>query len=106
MAPRAKLLGLEALDRREGAGGGGGPVQESFSLEAGVEADREAEEWRREREGPHAGGGEGVHGGGPQVPEVDGVLPRPLLAGVRRHPGGLGAAPPLADPAWGARAFV
>jgi hypothetical protein len=64
MARRAKLLGLDAPERRELTGKGGGPV--AFSLEEALAADRELEEWERANVQP--GGGAAEAAGSPQVP--------------------------------------
>jgi hypothetical protein len=64
MGRRAKLLGIDAPEKRELAGAGGGALR--FCLEEAVAADRELEEWQRERQQP--GGDVELPPGSPQVP--------------------------------------
>jgi hypothetical protein len=70
---RRKLVGLDAPDKAELSGPEGSPLR--MTLERAVEADREAEEWERGREGGSlAGGGEGPQGG-QEVPPEPKLLP-------------------------------
>lgn len=64
MARRAKLLGLDAPEKKELTGGGGGALR--FTLEDAIEASKELEKWERERISDH-GPGE-VQSGSPEVP--------------------------------------
>jgi hypothetical protein len=64
MARRAKLQGLDAPDKRELFGSGGGPLR--FALEDAVAATQELEEWERDNVQP--GGGGEVPAGDDQVP--------------------------------------
>jgi hypothetical protein len=68
MARRAKLIGLDAPEKRELTGKGGSPLALTLSLEELVEADRQLEDFTREQQGAAGPSGAGVPAADPQLP--------------------------------------
>jgi hypothetical protein len=78
MARRARLLGLDAPERKELTGAAGGPLR--FCLEQAIKADEELSEWRNARQA----GSSSLEHGGVEVPEGPKLLPGHVHVDLRR----------------------